>query len=310
MNLILEYSYWLIVPCILLGAGYAFLLYFKDDFLAEINPVVRYLMFTFRFFLVTFLAMLLLSPMMQTIFNEEEKPILVILQDNSESVIPPDSIEFLKNYPNSILNLKNNLSDNFDVRFLLLGSQVRQNEQIDFRDKETDLSSVVNVLRAQFSGRNLAAVILSTDGLYNKASNPLYEFPRLNVPIHIIPLGDTTIKKDLSIASVRHNDLAILGNVFPLEVLLNSHDLKGETFSLKITKNKKIIHQKEIRITNDNFSKVESFYLEALVGGLHHYKVNVTVLSGENNISNNSTDFFVDIRDKREKILIKIGKIG
>ena len=110
VNIILEYSSWLIVPCVMLGAGYAFLLYYKDAFLADSSPFSRYLMFGIRFVIISFLAILLLSPMVQSILREQEKPILVLLQDNSESIIPPDSTAFVNNYLKSFLNFARPMS--------------------------------------------------------------------------------------------------------------------------------------------------------------------------------------------------------
>lgn len=41
-------------------------------------------------------------------------------------------------------------------------------------------------MRARYAGRNLGAVILATDGLYNEGSNPLYAYPELKVPVFTV----------------------------------------------------------------------------------------------------------------------------
>ena len=242
--------------------------------------------------------------MIETLLNEEEKPIIVVLQDNTESVIPKDSAVFSQSYIKEINKLKDDLNSKYDTRFYVIGSDIIQDGAISFADKETDLSSVVSVLKAQFSGRNLGAVILASDGLYNKGLNPVYAYKALDVPVHVIPLGDTIVKKDLKIAHVRHNEMALTGNILPIEILVNAQDLKGQSSILKVTENEKTLIEKRININSNNFSIKLPFSLNANSIGIHHYKVKLEPVGQEENISNNNSDFFINVKDERSRILI------
>jgi len=75
-NLILSYPWWTIIPVILTGLLYAGLLYFRNK-----NNKISFgwtvALFLFRFFAVSLLAFLLLSPFLRTQKKVIEKPIVV-----------------------------------------------------------------------------------------------------------------------------------------------------------------------------------------------------------------------------------------
>lgn len=84
-----SYPSWCLIFCFLLGAGYAALLYYRDKTFDESTNQSRLLkwgMAAFRFLAVSILAVLLLSPFIRYRNTKTYKPIVAILQDNSESI--------------------------------------------------------------------------------------------------------------------------------------------------------------------------------------------------------------------------------
>ena len=71
----------------------------------------------------------------------------------------------------------------------------------------TDISNLLDEVELKFSGRNLLAIVIQPDGLYNKGSNPLYHKFSKSVPIHIM-LGDTSVFKDVNISNVLYNEIS------------------------------------------------------------------------------------------------------
>src|ERR1051326_6939723 len=86
MDIVFEYPFWFLIFCILAGGIYALVLYYKDKRLSEISTLIVRVMAIFRFLAVTLLAILLLSPLLKTVTRETEKPVIIIAQDNSESL--------------------------------------------------------------------------------------------------------------------------------------------------------------------------------------------------------------------------------
>src|ERR1700756_5598040 len=69
--------------CLVLGLAYAWLLYRQP---VSLSQNYRYLLFGVRAIVVTVIAFLLLSPLVKSVTYNAQKPLVLLLQDNSESV--------------------------------------------------------------------------------------------------------------------------------------------------------------------------------------------------------------------------------
>jgi len=265
-------------------------------------------MAAFRFLVVTFLCFLLLSPLLKTVSRSTEKPVIIIAQDNSESlVVSKDSAFYKKEYKELLQKLINVLGEKYDVRTYSFADKIKELNNVDslaFNEKQTDISALFEEIETRYSNRNLGAVIVASDGLYNKGSNPVFTSDKLKIPIYTIALGDTTIKKDLILTKVEHNRLAYLGNEFPMEIVVNAKQLKGKTSTLTITKGAATLFSQVINFNSDAFTVTVPVLLQAKEIGLQHYKVRLTSVEGEMSLANNSRDVFIDVLDARQKIVI------
>jgi len=86
---------------LLIGLGYATLLYRKDDKIGSIW--LKRTLFLFRMLMVSFLCFLLLSPLINTLLKQDEKPILILAQDASASVKDYNIYDKDKNILNKII---------------------------------------------------------------------------------------------------------------------------------------------------------------------------------------------------------------
>ncbi|PIQ16095.1 MAG: hypothetical protein COW67_04805, partial [Flavobacteriales bacterium CG18_big_fil_WC_8_21_14_2_50_32_9] len=89
-----SYPLWFIPFCLLLGVIYAGIFYYKENKFEGIAVWLKRTMLTLRFLLISLLAFLLLSPFLKTIFNKADKPIIIIAQDNSSSIISAHNATF------------------------------------------------------------------------------------------------------------------------------------------------------------------------------------------------------------------------
>lgn len=265
-------------------------------------------MAVFRFITITLLAFLLLSPLIKTVKRTVEKPVIVIAQDNSESLVSgKDSAFYKKQYKESLQKLVDGLSDKYDVRTFSFADKIKEltsTDSINFKDKQTNISVLFDELDTRFSNRNLGAVILATDGLYNNGSNPVYNSAKIKAPVYTIALGDTTIKKDIILLKTEHNRIVYLGNDFPLEVVINAKQLKGKSSTLTITKGTETLFTQVVNFTSDAFIQTIPVFIQAKEAGLQHYKVRLSSLPEEMTVANNSNDLFIDVLDARQKIAI------
>ena len=306
MDLILSYPIWYLLLCLAVGGLFAFILYFTGRRLKEVKKWLTWMMFGFRFIVITSLAFFLLSPLLKWTHETIDKPIVVLAQDNSESLlINKDSAYYKHEYLQQLNELKDKLSEDYQVEVFTYGEKVGTNLDVDYSDKQTDISQQVEELYSRYFNRNLGAIIIGGDGIYNKGSNPLVMINKIkNTSVYTIAMGDTTEKRDAVLTEVIHNKLAYLGNEFPLEIVVNATKLKGSSSRVIVKKGEQQIHSSVIDYNSDNFSVTIPVWLEAKQTGMQRYQVGVVPVEGEFTTVNNFKDIYIDVLDDKQKILI------
>lgn len=304
MNLILQAPAWFFLLCLLGGAVYAAILYYKER-TSELSKSLKYILAGVRFLAVTLIAILLLSPLIKTNIKTVEKPVIILAQDNSRSlVMNADSLYYKNEYPAAIRALIEDLQQDYEVRPYHFSQKTGEELKTDFTGPLTDMSSMIEDIRVRYANRNVGAFIIASDGIYNQGSNPLYEAEHLPFPIYTIALGDTNIRRDVILSEVNYNKVSYLGNSFPVEVVVNANRCKGRSTVMTVSHNGQNLFSKNISITDDKYMETVSLMLEARQSGMQHYHINLTTLEGEISKTNNSQDIYVDILDARQKILI------
>jgi len=305
LSIVTEAPEWFILLCLLAGLIYAAALYFRDRKYEGITKRVLYFLSFLRFSTVSILAFLLLSPLLETVFREVEKPVIVIATDHSGSITAgKDSAYYKTQFIPELNKLETALSDKFTVVRYSFGDHFTEREDSAFDHKETDFSTLFSELETRYSNRNLGAVVIASDGIFNRGVSPVYSTTWLKAPVFCIALGDTTIRKDILIPDVHHNSIAFLGNKFPVEIVVNAMKVNGETSTLTLSKGGQVVFSQRITPDMETYSTVVPVELEAASTGIQKYSAVVSTLSGEENTVNNRFDFFVEVLDSRQKILI------
>lgn len=301
-----NYPIWYVVICIVLAITYAFLFYWREKSFTGIAKWLVYGMGIIRFLVAMVLALLLLEPIIQNEKQKIEKPIVVIAQDNSESILSnKDSSYYTTKYAEELKQLISTISENYEVHSYSFGSSVSEDISFAFSDKQSDFSILFDALYAKYYGRNLGAIILASDGIINRGQNPLYAKNQLKeTSIFTIALGDTSVRKDIQIDEVNHNDIAFLGNDFPVRVTVSSHYYKDRTTNVIISKNGKTIATKKIAFDDEDDYITLEFQLSTSSKGKQKYRIEVSALEDEFTLVNNSQEFFVEVLDNKQKVLI------
>lgn len=226
--------------------------------------------------------------------------------DNSESIglvsnIGSDStIEYINRFD----SFYNKLSAEYSVNYIGFGEKLTDTLNYAFDNKETDFTQLFEKISTRFINYNVGAVILASDGIYNKGIDPLYKAKLISYPFYTIALGDTVKKRDLIIKNAYSNKIAFLGDYFPVEIHLNAIGFKGEIANVKIFHKGELVVQKAIEIKSTDFSELITFDIKASHKGLQAYNIVIEPKKGEFSIENNSQTIVVDIVDNKKKILI------
>lgn len=307
-SLSFQYPSWYLLLCILLGLAYAVGLYFRDKTFSEQSPWLRKALGLLRFLSATFLAILLLQPLLKSLLTDTKKPVVVLAQDQSESVGTSLKGDALETYKSGWQSLKDQLSQKYEVKEYTFGSEVREGINFEMTDKISNLSKIITEASDLYGNQNLGALVMATDGIYNEGSNPLYAGAKLNAPVFSIALGDTIQKKDLVLKRVFHNKIAYLGDKFSVQMDIAARNCAGSSTTLTVAKVEgnevRNLQQIPLPIDKNDFFITREIILDASQGGVQRYRLTLTSVQGEASPVNNSKDFFVDVLDARQKLLI------
>ncbi len=305
-SLTTPYSIWFVFLAIIIAFFYAFAFYYKEKKFKHLSLRVLFFLAFLRFFSVFILILLLLSPMVKTLTTKLQKPLIVFGIDNSESVkiVNKPPIDSIKTKVNMLIN-QLDATGKFETKTFSFDSKMYDSLSFDFSGKYTDITNFLKTISDRYFNRNVGAVILITDGIFNKGESPILLADELEFPIYTILIGDTSTYKDLIISELEYNKIVFLHDKFPLTVKLRAYKLKGKDCIVKVYDvRRETIIQKKVHISSNDFTEKINFLIEAKRKGSARYIVEVSHLKGEQTYKNNVKHFAVDVIDKRRKILI------
>ncbi len=296
-NIILESNPAFILLCVLVAVGYAYVLYTtKHPWSGTLNKIL----FAGRTILVFLLAFLLLGPIIRQINNLYEKPVFVILQDNSVSVKETTDSLSRNNLAKELTTLKNSLNNNGYEAFQsdLSGEDV---DVITYTEPVSDLQGALRKISNRYEGQSVAGVLLVSDGIYNSGLSPLYT--AYSFPVYSLGMGDTAQRQDISIKDLIYNKIAYQGNQFPIRAEILVKGFPNQNVTISLIKSGKVIERQTKNSGSDQLLPIE-FKVAATEQGLQRLDVQVEVLSQEKNVRNNKSTAFIDVVEGKKKILV------
>ncbi|MDH5367090.1 MAG: VWA domain-containing protein [Cyclobacteriaceae bacterium] len=299
-SLLFEHHPIYMVVCLIVAGLYTFLLYRKPQ---QWNKNQLYLLAGFRFCLVFLLSMLLVVPILKQLQNYFEKPIVVIVLDNSTSIASVLDSTKLALISSKTEEMRGNLiRSNYKVEVRDLENINISTEDIVFNKQATNLHKTLKKIENDYENRNLAEVILLTDGIYNSGVSP--DYMHYNFKLNTVGVGDTIPKKDLLIKELKYNKISYQGNQFPLVAKIENRGFINESIVISVYNNGSLLDQKKlVPKLNESVETVE-FLLEAKSKGLQRYSVVISSKPNEFNVQNNITQAYIEVIEGKERILM------
>jgi hypothetical protein len=296
-RLLFEHSPYFILLCIAAGVGYAFILYRSNyTWSKRTNQILSAL----RVIVVSFLAFLLLGPILKLITNEYEKPTWVFLIDSSTSVGEVIDSAGQSKLTATLIETKNTVENSgYEVKWKdLAGNDVTA---IRANGPTSDLNRGIQNIVNEFEGRNLAGVVLVSDGIYNSGASPLYTPVRM--PIYSVGLGDTIARVDLILKNVAFNKVAYQGNKFPLKAQVLMQGIDNQDVSVTVLKDGKVLSNEKKNTGTKSLIDFD-FQLDAIEKGIQRYDILVKPHDQESNKRNNAMSIFIEVVDGKKKIVL------
>lgn len=279
-----------------------YLIYFFKKQADEFLPYQRYLLGGIKFLAVFFTIILVLSPLLETIKNRIEKPILILGIDNSESMVSDSTNKVV--IDNFINSFNTESSDKFQVETLTFGEKLSKSSEPDFSEQRSNYSNFFTELDKRYFNLNVGAIVLVGDGIYNEGMNPGQIQSKLEAPVYTIGIGDTLPKIDQAIVDVTHNPNVFLNNDFPLEVELSFTNFTQPQTQLSVFIDGKLVKSENIDVVQPNFFFQKTYDIKADKAGLRNVEVVLSSITSEQNKRNNRFKFTIEVHDNKKEILI------
>lgn len=307
-NLILKLDWptWVFFLLIIVLTAIAFFYYLRT--LPPLSGFRRMLLTSLRTVGLIIVLFILLSPILQIILKENEKPVIAVLLDNSASMKISDSFG---ERGDSLKYLFKNLSrinpdDSIDIRpyYFDLSLRSGENDTLDFQADGTNMDQALNAVMDTLSGQNLQAIILASDGIYNQGANPVLASQNITVPIYTVMIGDSTKPKDVILKRIQTNQITYVNKELPVEAVFWQSGFDGEKAVISLMQADKQIARETITLGKSGFEqKAELTFTPQKVGDFN-YTVQIQSLPDEITTRNNFQN--IRIRTLKSKIQVLI----
>lgn len=310
MNIIdLSYPIWSLALIFAIAVAIAGILYFKNIF--EQNKPLTMLLYAMRTLGVFLLLFLLLNPFFSRSQNEEQKARIIYLQDDTRSLFFDQDSLAEESYRIEMHNFLKGLEENHPIDAYAFGQDASplHSEDINFDQGVTDISKALKYTDELHRADHIGAMIITTDGIYNRGTNPAYFRNRGNYPVYVLALGDTTPIQDIRIQQVLYNEIVrknetsqiqadVTGQYSqtgPIRVTLQSFQENGwinlETQSIQPT-------------GSGEFFKTITFEKKYKNPGIERMRIILRGIENDKQLENNIREFFVEVLETARKIHI------
>ncbi|HEY3371372.1 MAG TPA: hypothetical protein VGK10_11015 [Prolixibacteraceae bacterium] len=281
------------------SVGISFFLYYRNKENSSLSPVQKGVLASLRFVSLFLVFLFLLSPLMRKVKKIKQLPILAVALDNSLSVKP-----YTQPFEQLSKTIKDRFSGDYQVEFWSFGEKTESNGSVTGSERRSDYGQLIKTLKDNYINKNIGALMVVGDGIYNQGQSPLNYTSSLKFPVYTIGVGDTTLQADAAIRSVKTNKVAFLKNKFPIEIELKFSKLKNKIAYLEIENNGKQVYSSSVSIVSDDDFKLEFINPEATKTGLQHYKIRIRPFGEEINVKNNEYEFVIQVLENKQRILM------
>ncbi len=254
----------------------------------------------FRFVGIFGIFLLLINPEFSKPSYTLEKTNLVILADNSTSILESGTManNLVSEFGNS-----NEIAERFNIDNYKFGSDVAPLDSLSFTERITNIHKSLSSLKDVYA-REQTVTVLLTDGNQTIGQDYGYFKPDSQNTVYAIVLGDTTKYRDLSVGPVQTNKYAFLNNKFQLETYISYQGNAPVAATVSISMNEQVVYRENIKLDYSNNLKPITTKIDANTVGVKNIEVRVTTVPEERNTANNSRRTTVEVIDEKTKIAL------
>jgi len=264
----------------------------------------KWLNISLRGLAILLLILLLFNPAINIEDSRDLKQRVAVLIDNSRSVtIEKGEWQGLDSMAEVIQAL--NLSDTTAVRYSVFGFDrdlfPSRADTLDFDGSVTDINNTLRTLNRETT--DFDAVIMITDGIFNRGLDPASTAIRMGIPFYNIAIGDTTRLRDVLVRNVFYNPDAFTNTLIPIQAEILIDGFPDRPVEVQLIAEGEVVETKEVMSNEQRSVHRLDFELMFENEGTKSVQVKIPELGDEWTTANNTYSFSLNIRDDRIRIL-------
>jgi hypothetical protein len=255
------------------------------------------------------LALLLINPVFVSKTIEVRKPLVLVLVDRSRSMGIDDAAgrtrldDALRRLEGLRGALGGARAEIEVVPFAegLASAPLPADSAIAADGEGTDIRGALEAARKRYRGRNLAAIVLLTDGRVTRGMISAGESP--GVPVYAVGFGDTLGGADVSVDEVVADRVAYRGTKVPVEAVIRASGVRGAPIVVRLLEGDRVRDSAVLSAKKDDEIIGVSLSYAADAEGERRLTVEATPVAGEDRRENNAESFRLDVLKERVRIL-------
>lgn len=294
------------------GAVVAAILFYRYT-LPAVPTMLRMLLSALRAAALGCIIFLLFAPALRLISSGEQQPRLCLLVDDTESMRLPGGAVPRFHIIDSLLRSPgaNALASASRVQMFAIGTGLRPLPALDSMSYDapvTDLAAAIDDLGQRNRRTPFNAILLLSDGAYNRGEHPVHAAEKLGIPIITVGVGDTTGRRDVLVARVAANSLVYEGIEAPVDVTVRSSGANGERVDVRLVAEGRTLASSPLVLAQGTREYTARLTYTPEGTGMRKYTVSVSGLQDELTAENNRRTFFARILKSRLRIVMLAGE--
>lgn len=260
------------------------------------------------------IAFVLCQPLLVSDATIQVNHALVVLIDESESMGIKDALGVRSEIVKGLLSSRfpQRWRDSLDVFFVGFSSESRAivppyADSLTFKGAYTDITSALENVRVKYAERDLAGVVLVTDGQFNLGFSPSSSASSLGFPVYTVGVGDETESKDIVVDQIVANEIVYSGSTSMIQALLTSTGYADEIVEVELLLNGRRVELKRLQIGDNGTLNRIDFEVKPSEPGVFRWSVRVVPMPGEYSTRNNERSFLMNVLKDRVSVLLISG---
>lgn len=287
----------------------------------SINQTKKIFLLVLRVGVILCLGIILLNPC--RVFKHEEDIVgakIVLAIDTSKSMLQNDvekasRIDYIKRVFKQIKWLEKSKVDDITIQHYSFAESAQTINpdniiKLSADGNSTDLYNMIKNISADANdGKVCKGLILFTDGRDHsgKSADIIAKMAEANkIPIYSLPVGSEGFLRDIEVNINSLNSFSFAKQPFIIESDIQTYGCEYETIKVSLFRNDKLVDSLTLN-TKEQKSQHVTFKVLEEKAGLYNYRIYVNPVHDEQDIYNNESITFLNVIDKKIKLLLLEG---